>query len=652
MAFNVRRLIFGSPLPSTHADHTRLPKFLALPVFASDNLSSVAYATEEILLVLVLAGASMAKLTISVPIAIGIATLFAIVATSYRQTIRAYPQGGGAYRVSRENLGMVPGLVAGAALLMDYVLTVAVSMSAGVAAIASAFHGLAPYHVSIAVGCILFMMLVNLRGMKESGMLFALPTYSFMALIALLIGTGLYRHFAAPGSLAAGVPQPPQELLHHLATQPLTLFLVMKAFASGCTALTGVEAVSDGVPAFRPPEAKNASTTLLWMAVVIVFFFIGITFLANAAQIVPWPVESSDGHPINERHTVVSQLASAVFGRGSVLYYLTQGATAIILVLAANTAFADFPRLAMFLARDRFLPRQLANIGDRLVFSNGIIFLAILSSLLVIGFHGSTHHLIPLYAVGVFVSFTLSQAGMVRRHMRLREPGWQFRAGMSGFGALCTGVVMCVIAAAKFAMGAWIVIFLIPLLVLLFMRIHRHYQQVANYLTMARYTPSRPRENTVLVLVPGIHRGIMQALDYARSISPNVRAVYLEVDPEDTARVQEKWRRWVPDIPLVVLESPYRSLLEPLSRYIDQVELERDDDIITVILPEFVTPEWWAKLLHNQSGLMLKFALLFKKGVVVTNVRYYLDESLDGVHEPLDTPPLNLSPMPTPARQG
>ncbi|MBI3909818.1 MAG: APC family permease [Armatimonadetes bacterium] len=628
-----RRLIFGSPLRTERLIHERLSNILALPVFASDALSSSAYATEEILLVLVLVAATPAALQPSIYIALGIAVLLAIVATSYRQTIYAYPQGGGAYRVSRENLGLIPGLTAAAALLIDYVLTVAVSIAAGVAAITSAIPALAGHRVELAVGLVVFVMLANLRGVRESGTLFAIPTYSFVAALSTLVLVGLWRVFT--GTLGAPPLPPPGAHAHTLAGALLPL-VFLRAFASGCTALTGIEAVSDGVPAFRPPEARNAARTLSWMAAILIFLFLGITFLANRAQITPFPAEVVGGEEIH-RHTVISQIAVAVFGFETPIYFAIQGATALILVLAANTSFADFPRLSMFLARDRFLPRQMANIGDRLVFSNGIVLLAGLASLLLIAFHASTHHLIPLYAVGVFVSFTLSQAGMVMRWRKRREGDWRRGALISSIGAIVTGVVLVIIASVKFTSGAYLVVLLIPLLVLTFLQINRHYKQVAAQLSMERYQPIPRFRHTVIVLAPDVHQGIMQALAYARSISPHVRAVYVELEPEKTPRVQERWQRWVPDLPLVVLPSPYRGLVGPVLDYLEEVKAERHDDVVTVVIPEFVTPHWWTKLLHNQSGLLLKFALLFRRDIVVTNVRYYL--------QPIPTPaPEELTP--------
>jgi len=424
--------------------------------------------------------------------------------------------------------------------------------------------------------------------------------------------------------------------------QPVTVFLLLRAFASGCAAITGIEAVSNGVQAFRPPEAKNASITLIWMAAILGTMFLGLSYLSRVYQIYPNPL-NHENEP-----TVVSMIAAAVVGR-SWFFYLVQYATTAILVLAANTSYADFPRLGSLLARDRFLPRQLANIGDRLVFSNGIVVLAVLSGLLVWMFGGVTHHLIPLYAIGVFLSITLSQAGMVRHWLSLKEAGWRKSAVINGFGALCTGVVSLVIAGTKFTHGAWMVVILIPLLVLMFLRIRSHYCDVARRLSLENYDPPKPFHHTVCVLVPNVHRGVIPAVEYARSISREVRGVYVEIDPQETARLHEKWARWAPDIPLVVLDSPYRALIEPVIRYLGEVEQERPEDVVTVIIPEFVAPRWWEKLLHNHSGLMLKFALLRKPRIVVTNVRYHLGDHPQVMGATRRPPGVDRSTPPAPA---
>jgi amino acid transporter len=605
---SVRRFIIGERLPTAHVIHTRLPKYLALPVFGSDPISSSAYATEEILLALVLAGS--VGLHYATGVALAIALLFGIVSISYRQTVLAYPQGGGAYRVARENLGTYPGLVAAASVLTDYVLTVAVSVSAGVAAVISAAPTLGPYRVLLCVLAVAAIVLANLRGARESGKLFAPPVYLFVGAVLLLIGAGIYRLAAGLGpAAAASVPVVP-------VTRSLTMLLLLRAFASGCAALTGIEAISDGVQAFKPPESRNAAATLLWMVGICLTLFIGITALTQAFHIIP----DQSG-----RQTVLSMLGRAAFG-DTFLYFILQGATALILVLAANTAFADFPRLSSILARDGFAPRQLANLGDRLVFSNGIVLLGAFASLLIVIFRGKTHLLIPLYAVGVFVSFTLSQLGMVMRWRRVRGRLWKVKAGVNALGAVVTGVVLIVVGSIKFTHGAFVVLLLIPLVVLGLRKVSAHYMQLRAILSVRGISPPRAVRHAVVVLVPGVHRGVLTALAYAKSISPSPEAVFVEIDPSETERTQERWRELGIDVPLTVLHSPWRSLTEPILRYLRTLKSEQRLDLVTVIVPEFVTTRWWEGLLHNQSGLLLKLALLFEPSVVVTNVRYRGEE--------------------------
>ncbi len=599
----LKKVFVGRPLATAQARHERLSKASALAVFSSDALSSVAYATEEILLVLVLAGT--VALSYSIPIGIAIAVLIAIVVSSYRQTILAYPQGGGAYIVSKDNLGTLSGLVAGAALLIDYVLTVAVSVAAGVAALTSAFPNLFPFRIVLCVIAVAAISTANLRGIRESGKLFAVPTYLFVASCAGMLVYGFVQWIA--GIERPAPPPPAAETL-----QDITLFLILRAFASGCAALTGVEAVSDGVPAFQPPEAKNARTVLAWLGVILIALFIGITFLAHHYGVGPRTEE-----------TVVSQLARRVFG-GGLFYYAIQAVTMLILVLAANTSFADFPRLSYFLARDGFIPRQFANRGDRLVFSNGILILGGTAAVLLVIFGGETHSLIPLYAVGVFVSFTLSQASMVRRWLVRRETGWWWRWWLNAIGAATTGLVMLVIAGTKFTHGAWIVVLLIPILVMAFVMVHRHYREVAGQLSLEGYGGPPPMQHTVLVLVGDLHRGVVQALQYARTLSPSAKAVYVELDPERTQRLEEKWGKWGCGLPLVVLTSPYRSLLTPFQDYLEHLLARGENHVVTIIIPEFIPARWWQHLLHNQTALMIKGALLFKKNVIVTDVPYHL----------------------------
>ena len=599
----LKRAFLGSPLPTAQSRHERLAKTTALAVFASDALSSVAYATEEILLVLVLAGT--AALSYSLPISIVIALLIAIVVSSYRQTIRAYPQGGGAYIVSKDNLGAPAGLVAGAALLIDYVLTVAVSVAAGIAALTSAVPALFPYRPWLCVAAVVLIAVVNLRGIRESGKLFAAPTYLFIASLGLLIVYG------GAGAIFNFLPEAPYQR-HPPGLEGVGIFLFLRAFASGCTALTGVEAVSDGVPAFKPPEAHNARIVLTWLGVILIALFIGITFLAYDFGLAP-----------RHEETVVSQLARHVFGSGP-LYFELQAVTMLILLLAANTSFADFPRLSFFLARDRFIPRQFATQGDRLVFSNGILILGGLAALLLVIFRGDTHALIPLYAVGVFLSFTLSQASMVRRWLRLKEEGWWWRWWLNAVGALVTGLVMITIAATKFTHGAWIVILLIPTLVAVFVMVHRHYAEVAVQLSLDAFSPPPPMTNTVLVLVGDIHRGVIKAIQYAKTLSPNAKAVFVETDPERTRRLEEKWGRYGMGVPLIVLTSPYRSLLGPLTKYVDHLQNQGENHVVTIVLPEFIPARWWQLGLHNQTAFLIKGAMLFRKNVIVTDVPYHL----------------------------
>jgi amino acid transporter len=550
--------------------------------------------------------AGRAALTFSIPIGIAIALLIAVVVSSYRQTILAYPHGGGAYIVTKDNLGTLPALVAAGALLIDYVLTVAVSVAAGVAAITSAFPILYDYRIALGVIFIAGIATVNLRGLRESGALFAVPTYLFVVSFAAMLAYGFVRWMFG----WEGVPAPAAEPAE--MSQALTIFLVLRAFASGCAALTGVEAVSDGVPAFRPPEARNARIVLAWLGIILVTLFIGITFLAHHYQVLPRAEE-----------TVVSQLARLIFG-GGLLYYEVQAVTMLILVFAANTAFADFPRLAYFLARDGFIPRQFGTRGDRLVFSNGILILGGLAALLILLFGGATHALIPLYAVGVFVSFTLSQASMVRRWLSRREEGWWWRWVLNAVGAATTGLVMLVIAATKFSHGAWMVVLLIPLLVALFMMIHRHYADVARQLSLVNYGGPPPIQHSVLVLVGDLHRGVAAALRYAQTLSTSAKAVYVELDPERTQKLEEKWGKFGLGVPLVVLTSPYRSLLTPFLDYVNHLLAVGENHVVTIVIPEFVPARWWQHLLHNQTALLIKGALLFRKGVVVVDVPFHL----------------------------
>ena len=604
---SVKRVLIGQPLPSAQAIHERLTKLKALAVLSSDALSSVAYATEETLLVLILAGS--AALSFSLPIAAGIVALMVIVGFSYRQTIRAYPKGGGSYIVTKDNLGTLPGLLAGASLLIDYVLTVAVSVSAGVAALASMAPSLLPHLVLMGVLFIAFITIANLRGIRESGNIFAVPTYVFIASMFAMIIAG-FIHLFTGGAHPATAVQAPQ------AIEGLGLWLVLRAFASGCSAMTGVEAISDGVPAFKEPQAPNARTTLLWMVAILATMFGGITLLAHFFGILPQ--QPSDP----QYQTVLSLIAHEVFGSGF-MYYLIQIATALILVLAANTSFSDFPRLSYFLARDSFMPHQYGHRGERLAYSTGILTLGLLSTVLLVAFKAQTDALIPLYAVGVFSAFTLSQSSMVRRWLTRREPGWRTSWVVNAIGALATGLVLVVIVGTKFIYGAWIVILLIPIIILMFLTIHRHYTRVHEQLEGdAPISPAAIR-HTIIVPVADLNRLTISTLAYARSLSSNVTAVHIAEDEDAAGEFRQKWEEWGDKVPLVTIESPYRSVVGPLLRYIDNIDRRDAYDTVTVILPEFVTAHWWENLLHNQTALRLKAALLFRPGTVVTSVPYH-----------------------------
>jgi len=603
MLTNVRHLLFGSPLPTAEEAHERLTKVKALAVFSGDALSSVVYAPEEILLMLVVAGS--AALGLSLPIALAIVVLLVIVATSYYQTIHGYPSGGGAYIVAYDNLGVWPGLIAAAALLTDYVLTAAVSVTSGVAAVTSVFPALLPYRVTLSLLAIAFVTWANLRGVRESGTLFAVPTYSFVFIFLTLIVVGLARLTIGTLNPVASQNMPVLED----GTQALTLFLILRAFASGCTALTGVEAISNGIPAFQKPEAENAGKTLIAMAALLAMMFLGITFLACSLGVVPI-----------EDQTVVSQIGKQVFGHGP-FYLALQAITMLFLMLAAQTAFADFPRLSAILARDRYLPRQLTNLGDRLVFANGIIALAFLASSLVVVFGGQTHRLIPLFAVGAFLTFTLSQAGMVRHWRKEGGRGWQWKAAVNGLGAVATGGALLVIAVSKLIQGAWVVVLLIPAFVWMFRTIKRHYVTVAEQLSLERLSAEKweglatRKRHKVVVPVSGMHRGTLAALRFARSLSKDVTAVVVDVETQVTARVRDKWPVWGHDVPLVVLESPYRSTIGPLLAYLDEVDRrEPERGLAVVVLPEFVTAKWWQDLLHNQTARLIKRVLIYRRG--------------------------------------
>jgi amino acid transporter len=606
-------VLIGRPIATAQEPHERVNTFTGLAVFASDNISSSAYATEEIMRVLILAGAGALSLTL--PITGAIVVVLAIVVTSYQQTIRAYPHGGGSYIVASANLGTLPGLTAAGALLVDYVLTVAVSVAAGVAALTSIFPELFAHRVLLGVAFVALLVVGNLRGIRESGAIFTAPTYVYLVAIFGLIGYGLVRY--ATGTLPEYTAPSGWETAH--GAEALGLLLILRAFSSGSVALTGTEAVSNGVPAFKAPEARHAQTVLILMGASFATIFLGISFLAGQLDILPDPTE---------QETVISQLTRTLVGDGPYLY-LVQLSTALLLVLAANTAFADFPRLASILARDRFLPRLFAFRGDRLAFTAGIVLLAVLAGLLIVAFRGSVTNLIPLYTVGVFVAFTLSQAGMVRHWWRQRheEPRWRLRAAINGVGALTTGVVAAEVAVSKFLLGAWMVLVLVPLLIAAMWGINRHYARLDG--AQRPETPLDPAEVRLRVLVPiaGLNIPAKQALAFARAIAPDDAITLVHVTDDLTAaeRLRTEWE----DQPhgrthLVVIESPYRSLGGPLLRYIDDVEEAHPGETVLVVLPEYVPGQWWEHLLHNQTALRLKAALLFRPGVIVANIPYHM----------------------------
>lgn len=620
--------LIGRPLPTADAPHQTIGKAIGLAVFASDALSSTAYATQEMLAVLLVAG-TMAYGYVF-PLSLVIAGLLAVVTLSYEQTIHAYPKGGGAYIVSRDNLGVFASKVAAAALLTDYILTVAVSISSGVAQLISAFPGIFPYRVEIAVLLVMLIMLVNLRGVREAGLIFAFPTYFFLITLLLTLIVGFVRYFA--GTLGMVVDPPPIELANEAASE-ITLFLLLRAFSSGSAALTGVEAISDGIPAFHEPRSRNAGITLIWMSCILGVLLLGVSFLAAHIQAVP-----------SVEETVISQIARTAFGGRSIFYLATIAATTVILIMAANTSFADFPRLSAFAAQDGIIPRQFTYRGSRLVYSRGIVALALMASLLIIIFQASVTRLIPLYAIGVFLSFTLSQSGMARRWWkigRLREgealeergstlrhdPNWQTKMIINACGAVCTVLVMVIFAITKFASGAWIIIIIIPILVAVFSVINQHYIDLARRLSLENYgAPPRVVRNRVILPLGGVHRGTLAALRYARTLSDDVTGVHVSIDPEETARIQEKWETWGEGFRLVIIESNYRRFIEPLLGYIDEIyEKRQPNEIITIVVPQFVPRRRWTNFLHTNTAATLRKALLFHKGIVITNVPYLVE---------------------------
>ena len=612
---HLKHAVFGRPLPSERLEHERLNKKTALAVLSSDAISSVAYATDQILFVL--GGAiGLAAVNYVLPISAVIVGLLVLVGLSYRQTVFAYPNGGGSYTVARENLGVMPGLVAAAALLTDYILTVAVSISGGVAAMTSAYPALVPYTVSICSLSILLLATVNLRGVRESGAAFSLPTYAFIIMMLALLGVGGYRywtgHELAP--LAAAFKVDPTSARHGGTLSPVTgfalMYLLMRGFAEGCAAMTGTEAISNGVMAFKAPAQKNAAVTLGWMVAILAVFFLGVSFLAQHYQVMPTTQE-----------TVLSILGHHIFGGGP-LYYALQYTTFLVLVLAANTAFADFPRLAGILANDKFMPRQLAARGDRLAFSNGIVSLALVAWLLVWLFHGDTNALVPLYAIGVFVCFTLSQAGMVVHWRNTRTPGWVWKAWLNGIGAVATGLVSVIQLVTKFTTGGWIIAVIIPVIIMLLRKIHAHYTEFIEDVRFTGQSPINPLHHTVIVPVNGITKATAGALVYATTISDEVIAVYIEVDPRGTERMQAEWEAWDIGVPLEVVPSPYRSILKPLVEFVENLRMVTAGELVTIVVPEIVPKRWWEHLLHNKTALYIRTAFLFKPNVVVTAIPY------------------------------
>jgi amino acid transporter len=623
----MRAVLFGRPL-SIHEDiGERLSKTKALAIFSSDAISSSAYATEEILRVLVLAGTG--ALLLSLPIAVAIALLLAVVSTSYRQIGIAYPSGGGAYAVARANLPMITALIAAGALLVDYVMTVAVSTASAVEQVISAAPGVADFRLVIGVGAIILITLGNLRGLRESGNIFAIPTYLFVVSALLMIAIGLYRAFVLGESAPPPVPLPgaPNPL------QPLGLLLILRAFASGSVALTGTEAITNGVPAFKPPEARNAAATLTAMAILLAILFVGITFIADHFGILAVDIPTTK--------TVISQVAALAYGNGSIGFYLFQTFTALILFLAANTSFNAFPRLAAILARDGYMPRQMSFRGDRLAFTLGIVILSIVAIALLVAFGGNTTALIPLYSIGVFISFTISQSGMVLHWLSERSAGWHWRLAINGFGAVLTALVSVVVMVAK-APTSLLVAVIIPILVAMMLFINRQYRASGIQLAVRpdAIIPRPHREERVIIPVPGITRAVVQAINVARSIAPDVTAVLISDEPEEAAALRDRWERQIPDVPLVIVESPFRALVAPLIAYLDVLDgtrqLEKEAPVTFIVIPEYVARHGWEQILFNQSAKRLRAALLGRPHTVVVNVPYRRDDIV--THDPEGPP--------------
>lgn len=600
----LKRLLIGRPLKSEGLAEEKLGKFKALAILSSDALSSVAYGTEQILLVLMAVG--FTALWYSIPISIAVLGLLTILILSYRQTIFAYPTGGGAYIVSKENLGVPVGLLAGGSLLVDYILTVAVSISAGTDAITSAFPQLHDHRVIIAVAMIVFLTIMNLRGLTESASILAYPVYLFVLFMIALILSGIFKF------VTAGAPVTPPTS-HDVAISGISLYILLRAFSSGCSALTGVEAVSNAIPNFKAPAAKNAAMTLVMMGLILGSLFMGISFLAYVYGIAPRPEE-----------TVVSQIAASTFGRG-LMYYAIQASTALILFLAANTAYAAFPLLASMMANDKFMPRMFTVRGDRLGFSNGIIVLGVLSALLVVIFKGNTEGLIPLYALGVFIPFTLSQTGMMRRWYKIKPKGWGISFLINTIGMITTLVICLIFLVTKFSQ-VWMIFLFLPIVIYCFIRIHRHYQDVAAELRIDTQLDLPGTKGNLIVLpVGGINRVVLNTISYAKSISENIVAVYVAFDDDAAQKMEEKWDEWNPGVRLVTLKSSYRSIIKPLIKFIDTIEWKKSEtDYITIMIPQFITSKWWHNLLHNQTSLFIRAYLFNHKNVTISTFPYHL----------------------------
>jgi amino acid transporter len=604
----LKRLLVGRPLASDRLEHERLSKKTALAVLSSDAISSVAYATDQILIVV---GASVgaAAMGYVIPISAVIVGLLLLVGLSYRQTINAYPGGGGSYTVARENLGTSAGLIAAAALLTDYVLTVAVSISSGVAAIASAYTALHAYTIALCVASIVLLTIVNLRGVRESGALFSVPTYVFIVMMVLLIVIGV-------GRIAGGTGHAISSAHNGRMTASVSgfalFYLLLRGFADGCSAMTGTEAISNGIMAFREPSQRNARTTLGWMVAILAAFFLGVSYLAQRYAVMP-----------TNDQTVLSLLGHIVFGSG-VGYYVLQYSTFAVLVLAANTAYADFPRLSSILARDTYMPRQFQARGDRLAFSNGILVLGVVALALVVIFHGDTSRLVPLYAIGVFICFTLSQAGMVVHWVRSREPGWRWRAALNGFGAAATGIVSLVQIVTKFLEGGWIIAIIIPLIIYALWRIHRHYEAFGREVAYAGQSPLMFLHHTVVVPVNGITKPAAGALVYATTISEDVRAIFVEVEPGSGAALRRAWDEWDIGVELTTIHSPFRSIVRPLVDYVGTLLEGGQTDLVTIVVPEIVPRSWLGHLLHNKTSWFIRTAFVFRQKVVVTAVPYLI----------------------------